>query len=141
MRKPFDIREIIARTVDGSRFHEFKALYGTTLVTGFAHIWGYPVGILGNNGILFSESAQKAARFIELCAQRKIPLVFLQNVAGFMVGSGIRIRGHRQGRREDRHRGLQLPSNRVHRDGGGSSAPATTGCAAGPVAPVPLDVA
>ncbi|MGZ3689155.1 MAG: carboxyl transferase domain-containing protein, partial [Bdellovibrionota bacterium] len=73
-------------TVDGSRFHEFKALYGTTLVCGFAHIWGYPVGILGNNGILFSESAQKAAHFIELCSQRKIPLVFLQNITGFMVG-------------------------------------------------------
>ena len=85
-RKPFDIREIIARTVDGSRFHEFKALYGTTLVCGFAHIWGYPVGILANNGILFSESALKGAHFIELCAQRKIPLLFLQNITGFMVG-------------------------------------------------------
>jgi 3-methylcrotonyl-CoA carboxylase beta subunit len=85
-RKPFDIREIIARTVDGSRFHEFKALYGTTLVCGFAHIWGYPVGIVGNNGILFSESALKGAHFIELCAQRKIPLLFLQNITGFMVG-------------------------------------------------------
>ncbi len=86
IRTPFDIREIIARTVDGSRFHEFKALYGTTLVCGFAHIWGYPVGILGNNGILFSESALKAAHFIELCSQRRIPLVFLQNITGFMVG-------------------------------------------------------
>src|SRR3954466_4531270 len=86
LRKPFDIREIIARTVDGSRFHEFKALYGTTLVCGMAHIWGYPVGIVANNGILFSESAQKATHFIELCAQRKIPLVFLQNITGFMVG-------------------------------------------------------
>ncbi len=86
LRKPFDIREIIARTVDGSRFQEFKALYGTTLVCGFAHIWGYPVGILGNNGILFSESALKAAHFIELCAQRKTPLLFLQNITGFMVG-------------------------------------------------------
>ncbi len=86
LRTPFDIREVIARTVDGSRFHEFKALYGTTLVCGFAHIWGYPVGIVGNNGILFSESALKAAHFIELCAQRKIPLVFLQNITGFMVG-------------------------------------------------------
>jgi 3-methylcrotonyl-CoA carboxylase beta subunit len=73
--------------VDGSRFHEFKALYGTTLVTGFAHIHGYPVGILANNGILFSESAVKAAHFIELCTQRKIPLLFLQNITGFMVGS------------------------------------------------------
>jgi len=85
-RKPFDIREVIARTVDGSRFQEFKALYGTTLVCGFAHIWGYPVGIIGNNGILFSESALKAAHFIELCSQRQIPLVFLQNITGFMVG-------------------------------------------------------
>lgn len=85
-RKPFDIREVIARTVDGSRFHEFKALYGTTLVTGFAHVHGYPVGILGNNGILFGESAQKAAHFIQLCDQRGIPLVFLQNITGFMVG-------------------------------------------------------
>jgi len=86
LRKPFDIREVIARTVDGSRFHEFKALYGTTLVCGFAHVWGYPVGIIGNNGILFSESALKAAHFIELCSQRRIPLVFLQNITGFMVG-------------------------------------------------------
>jgi 3-methylcrotonyl-CoA carboxylase beta subunit len=86
LRKPFDIREIIARTVDGSRFHEFKQLYGSTLVCGFAHIFGYPVGILGNNGILFSESALKGAHFIELCGQRKIPLVFLQNITGFMVG-------------------------------------------------------
>ena len=85
-RKPFDIREVIARIVDGSEFDEFKRLYGTTLVTGFAHIWGYPVGIVANNGILFSESAQKGAHFIELCAQRGIPLVFLQNIAGFMVG-------------------------------------------------------
>ena len=86
LRKPFDIREVIARTVDGSRFHEFKALYGTTVVCGFAHIWGYPVGIVGNNGILFSESALKVAHFIELCTQRKIPLLFLQNITGFMVG-------------------------------------------------------
>jgi 3-methylcrotonyl-CoA carboxylase beta subunit len=86
LRKPFDIREIIARLVDGSRLHEFKALYGTTLVCGFAHLWGFPVGILGNNGILFSESALKAAHFIELCAQRKTPLLFLQNITGFMVG-------------------------------------------------------
>jgi 3-methylcrotonyl-CoA carboxylase beta subunit len=85
-RKPFDIREVIARTVDGSRFQEFKALYGSSLVCGFAHIWGYPVGILGNNGILFSESALKATHFIELCSQRKIPLLFLQNITGFMVG-------------------------------------------------------
>jgi 3-methylcrotonyl-CoA carboxylase beta subunit len=86
LKKPFDIREVIARTVDGSRFHEFKALYGNSIVTGFAHIWGYPAGIIGNNGILFSESALKAAHFVELCGQRGIPLIFLQNITGFMVG-------------------------------------------------------
>uniref|UniRef100_UPI0015F6547A carboxyl transferase domain-containing protein n=1 Tax=Cupriavidus necator TaxID=106590 RepID=UPI0015F6547A len=85
-RKPFDVREVIARIVDGSEFDEFKARYGTTLVCGFARIWGYPVGIIANNGILFSESALKGAHFIELCCQRKIPLVFLQNITGFMVG-------------------------------------------------------
>jgi 3-methylcrotonyl-CoA carboxylase beta subunit len=85
-RKPFDVREIIARIVDGSEFDEFKARYGTTLVTGFAHIEGMPVGIVANNGILFGESAQKGAHFIELCCQRKVPLVFLQNITGFMVG-------------------------------------------------------
>jgi hypothetical protein len=85
-RKPFDVREVIARIVDGSEFDEFKARYGTTLVTGFAHIWGHPVGIVANNGILFSESAVKGAHFIELCCQRRIPLVFLQNITGFMVG-------------------------------------------------------
>ena len=80
------MREVIARLVDNSEFDEFKALYGTTLVTGFAHIHGIPVGILGNNGILFSESALKAAHFIELCCQRRMPLLFLQNISGFMVG-------------------------------------------------------
>ena len=85
-REPYDVRELIARIVDGSELDEFKRLYGPTLVTGFAHIWGYPVGIVANNGILFSESAQKGAHFIELCAQRGIPLVFLQNITGFMVG-------------------------------------------------------
>ena len=85
-RKPYDVREIVARVVDGSRFHEFKALYGDTIVTGFAHIYGYPVGIVANNGVLFSESALKAAHFVELCSQRGVPLVFLQNVSGFMVG-------------------------------------------------------
>ncbi len=85
-RQPFDVREVIARIVDGSEFDEFKALYGTTLVCGFARIFGYPVGIVANNGILFGESAQKGAHFIELCSQRKIPLVFLQNITGFMVG-------------------------------------------------------
>ncbi|BCK71073.1 acetyl-CoA carboxylase subunit beta [Streptomyces libani subsp. rufus] len=85
-RTPYDVREVIARLVDGSRFAEFKAEYGTTLVTGFAHIHGHPVGIVANNGILFSESAQKGAHFIELCDQRGIPLLFLQNISGFMVG-------------------------------------------------------
>jgi 3-methylcrotonyl-CoA carboxylase beta subunit len=85
-KKPYDAREVIARIVDGSELDEFKQLYGTTLVTGFAHIWGYPVGIIANNGILFSESALKAAHFIELCDQRGIPLIFLQNITGFMVG-------------------------------------------------------
>ena len=86
LRKPFDVRDVIARVVDDSGFDEFKALYGTTLVCGFAHIDGYPVGIVANNGVLFSESAQKGAHFIELCCQRQIPLVFLQNITGFMVG-------------------------------------------------------
>lgn len=80
------MREIIARIVDGSEFEEFKKLYGTTLICGFAHIWGYPVGIIANNGILFSESSLKGAHFIELCCQRGIPLLFLQNITGFMVG-------------------------------------------------------
>lgn len=86
LRQPFEIRELIARIVDGSRFTEFKARYGTTLVCGFAHIHGFPVGIIANNGILFSESALKGAHFIEICCQRRIPLVFLQNITGFMVG-------------------------------------------------------
>ncbi len=85
-RKPYDVREIIARVVDGSDFHEFKQRFGATLICGFAHIEGMPVGIIANNGILFSESAQKGAHFIELCCQRKVPLVFLQNITGFMVG-------------------------------------------------------
>ncbi|PST89418.1 methylcrotonoyl-CoA carboxylase [Photobacterium jeanii] len=87
LRKPFDIREVIARLVDGSAFDEFKALYGSTLICGFATLHGHPIGIVANNGILFSESAQKGAHFVELCAKRKIPLVFLQNITGFMVGS------------------------------------------------------
>jgi acetyl-CoA carboxylase carboxyltransferase component len=86
IRKPYDVREVIARMVDGSRFHEFKSLYGTTVVCGFAHLWGYPVGIVGNNGVLFSNSALKATHFIEMCSQRGVPLVFLQNITGFMVG-------------------------------------------------------
>jgi 3-methylcrotonyl-CoA carboxylase beta subunit len=85
-RQPYDVREIIARIVDGSQFDEFKALYGSTLICGCAKIFNYPVGIIANNGVLFSESAEKGAHFIQLCAQRKIPLVFLQNITGFMVG-------------------------------------------------------
>jgi 3-methylcrotonyl-CoA carboxylase beta subunit len=86
LRQPYDPREVIARLADGSEFDEFKALYGTTLVTGFARLYGIPVGIIANNGILFSESALKGAHFIELCGQRGIPLIFLQNITGFMVG-------------------------------------------------------
>ena len=85
-RQQYDVRDVIARLVDGSRFHEFKKEYGSTLVTGFARWMGYPVGILANNGVLFSESAIKGAHFIELCSQRRVPLVFLQNITGFMVG-------------------------------------------------------
>ena len=85
-----DAHELIARIVDGSRFAEFKALYGETLVCGFARIEGYPVAILANKGVLFAESAQKGAHFIELAAKRKVPLVFLQNITGFMVGKGVR---------------------------------------------------
>ncbi|MEX8501038.1 carboxyl transferase domain-containing protein [Leptothrix ochracea] len=92
-RKPFDVREVIARIVDDSAFDEFKARYGTTLVTGFAHIEGLPVGIVANNGILFAESADKGAHFIELCCQRRIPLVFLQNITGFMVGRKVENEG------------------------------------------------
>jgi len=86
LRTPYDIREVIARLVDGSKFDEFKARFGETLVTGFAHLKGIPVGIIANNGVLFSEAAQKGAHFVELCSQRKIPIVFLQNITGFMVG-------------------------------------------------------
>lgn len=92
-RQPIEIREIIARLVDASEFHEFKALYGTTLVCGFAHIDGFEVGIIANNGILFSESAEKGTHFIELCSQRKIPLIFLQNITGFMVGKKVEEKG------------------------------------------------
>ena len=93
VRAPFDVREVIARIVDGSELHEFKALYGTTLVCGFAHIWGMPVAILANNGVLFSESAVKGAHFIELACQRRIPLLFLQNISGFMVGGKYEAEG------------------------------------------------
>ncbi|WP_066794471.1 carboxyl transferase domain-containing protein [Sphingomonas soli] len=93
VRAPYDVHEVIARLVDGSEFHEFKALYGTSLVCGFAHIWGMPVGIIANNGILFSESAQKGAHFIELACQRRVPLLFLQNISGFMVGGKYEAEG------------------------------------------------
>ncbi len=93
VRAPYDVHEVIARLVDGSEFHEFKALYGSTLVCGFAHIWGMPVAILANNGVLFSESAVKGAHFIELACQRKIPLLFLQNISGFMVGGKYEAEG------------------------------------------------
>ncbi|WP_288486504.1 carboxyl transferase domain-containing protein [uncultured Novosphingobium sp.] len=93
VRAPYDVHEVIARLVDASEFHEFKALYGTTLVCGFAHIWGVPVAILANNGVLFSESAQKGAHFIELACQRGIPLLFLQNISGFMVGGKYEAEG------------------------------------------------
>ena len=93
VRAPYDVREVIARIVDGSEFHEFKPLYGTTLVCGFAHIWGMPVAILANNGVLFSESAQKGAHFIELACQRRVPLLFLQNISGFMVGGKYEAEG------------------------------------------------
>nr|WP_298931497.1 carboxyl transferase domain-containing protein [uncultured Erythrobacter sp.] len=93
VRAPYDVKEVIARLVDGSEFHEFKANYGSTLVCGFAHIWGMPVAILANNGVLFSESAQKGAHFIELACQRRIPLLFLQNISGFMVGGKYEAEG------------------------------------------------
>src|SRR4029079_11769646 len=93
VRKGYDAHEVIARIVDGSRFQEFKALYGATLVTGFARLLGFPVGILANNGVLFSESALKATHFIEMCAQRKTPLVFLQNITGFIVGKEYEHKG------------------------------------------------
>jgi len=93
VRKAYDVREVIARIVDGSRFSEFKALYGTTLVTGFAHVMGFPVGILANNGVLFSESALKATHFIEMCCMRRIPLLFLQNITGYIVGKEYERRG------------------------------------------------
>jgi 3-methylcrotonyl-CoA carboxylase beta subunit len=93
VRAPYDVHEVIARLVDGSEFHEFKALYGSTLVCGFAHIWGMPVAILANNGVLFSESAVKGAHFIELACQRKVPLLFLQNISGFMVGGKYEAEG------------------------------------------------
>jgi 3-methylcrotonyl-CoA carboxylase beta subunit len=131
-RKPYDVREVIARLVDGSRFDEFKPRYGTTLVCGFAHLNGYPVGIIANNGILFSESALKGAHFIELCCQRNIPLVFLQNITGFMVG-----RKYEQGgiAKDGAKLVTAVACAKVPKFTvviGGSSAPATTACAAAP---------
>jgi len=93
VRAPYDVHEVIARIVDGSEFHEFKSLYGSTLVCGFAHIWGKPVAILANNGVLFSESAVKGAHFIQLAQQRGVPLLFLQNISGFMVGGKYEAEG------------------------------------------------
>lgn len=93
LMKTFNVREVIARIVDGSRFDEFKANYGETIVTGYARLFGYPIGILANNGVLFAEAALKAAHFIELCAKRKIPLLFLQNITGFMVGRDVEAGG------------------------------------------------
>jgi len=109
------VREVIARLVDGSRFDEFKSRYGTTLVTGFARLHGYPLGIVANNGILFGESAQKGAHFIELCAQRGIPLLFLQNITGFMSAASTRT-AHRQGWREDGHRRGHGAGAEIHHD-------------------------
>ena len=111
---------MIARIVDDSRLDEFKKLYGATLVCGFAHVAGMPIGIVANHGILFSESAQKGAHFIELCAQRGIPLVFLQNITGFMVGRKYEAGGHREGRRQAGHRGGHRAGAEAHGDHRGS---------------------
>ena len=97
------MREVIARIVDGSRFHEYQPAYGTTLVCGFAHIWGYKVGILANNGVLFNDSSLKGAHFMELCNRNRTPLVFLQNITGYMVGREYEAARHHQGRRQDDH--------------------------------------
>ncbi len=120
LRTTYDVREVIARLVDGSELHEFKALYGTTLVCGFARLWGMPVAILANNGVLFSESALKGAHFIELACQRRVPLLFLQNISGFMVGGKIRGRGHRQERGQARHGGRHRHRAEDHRPHRGS---------------------
>ena len=97
------MREVIARIVDGSRFHEYQPAYGTTLVCGFARIWGYKVGILANNGVLFNDSALKGAHFMQLCDQTRVPMLFLQNITGYMVGPRVRAARHHQGRRQDDH--------------------------------------
>lgn len=137
VRSPYDVREVIGRIVDGSELHEFKPLYGTTLVCGFARIWGMPVAVIANNGVLFSESALKGAHFIELACQRRIPLLFLQNISGFMVGGRYEAAWHRQGwgqagdggrdinrAESDRHHRWQLRRLRI------------TACAAAPIARV-----
>ena len=106
---PYDVREILARLLDGSEFDEFKARYAETLVCGVGHIHGHRVGVVANNGILFAESARKGAHFIQLCDRRSIPLLFLQNVTGFMVGEKLRARRHRPGWSENGERGSQRP--------------------------------
>jgi 3-methylcrotonyl-CoA carboxylase beta subunit len=133
VRAPYDVREVIARMVDGSEFEEFKPLYGSSLVCGFARIWGYPVAILGNNGVLFSESAQKGAHFIELACKRKIPLVFLQNISGFMVGGKYEAEGIAKhgAKMVTAVASAEVPKFTILI--GGSSGPATTACAAGPI--------
>ena len=115
-RTPVDIKEIIARIVDGSRFHEFKSRYGTTLVCGFAHIHGHKVGIVANNGILFSESSMKGAHFVELCGQRGIPLVFLQNITGFMVGKAYEAGGIAKDGAKPGYRSLMCKCSKIHRN-------------------------
>ena len=114
VNQPYDVRDVIARLVDGSELHEFKKEYGETLVTGFARIHGHPVGIVANNGVLFSASAQKGAHFIELCDQRGIPLLFLQNISGFMVGRDAEAGGIATRRSEDGHRGRHHPGSEAH---------------------------
>ncbi len=113
-RTPYDVHEVITKLVDGGAFQEFKAEYGKTLVTGFAHIEGHPVGIIANNGVLFGESAMKGAHFIELCDKRSVPLLFLQNITGFMVGQRVRGRRHRQARRQAGHGGRVCTGAQAH---------------------------
>jgi 3-methylcrotonyl-CoA carboxylase beta subunit len=135
------VREVIARLVDGSDFDEFKALYGTSLVCGFARIWGYPVAILANNGVLFSESALKGAHFIELACKRKIPLLFLQNISGFMVGGNYEAEGIAKhgAKLVTAVASAEVPKFTVLI--GGSLAPATTACAAAPTPALPVHLA
>ena len=132
LRQPVDVRDVIARVVDGSRFEEFKPRYGPTLVCGWASIHGYPVGILGNNGVLYPDSAEKAAHFIQLCNQIDVPLLFLQNITGYMVGRDFEAgRDHQEGLADDQ-RGRQLDRAAPHRDHRARrTAPAPTACRAG----------